>query len=119
MAFPAGNGQAEVVVVRPGIMGFAVPFHIFVNGDRIGSIRSNDYCEALVDPGVVEVSALAETECRAKFPVEANRSYFLLADPESGWMSSRVNLEVLDPMEGAEHRAECENHTIGAEGSEE
>jgi|GEM_PF-3064630 len=114
--FAEGGGQAEVVVARPGITGWMIGFGVHVNGEKVGTIRSNDYVRALVDPGEVHVLVTAEADCEARFPVEADRTYFVRAIAKIGWWSPRVQLELLEPGEGLETREDCENQTIGETG---
>ena len=114
-AYPQGNGKAEIVVVRKGISAFTAVFGVHVNDEKIGAVRVNDFVATQVDPGVVTVLASAEASCTAQFPVEANRTYYLRAVPKTGWWYARVQLELLDPEDGAAYREDCDDMTIGAE----
>lgn len=114
-----GNGQAEVIVVRKGIMAFAIWFGIELHGETKGRVGPNDFVRIVIDPGIVEIGARAEAVCLATFPVEANRSYYLRASPTMGWGYSRVQLEVLEPEKGAEYRKSCDDQTWAPEDIEE
>lgn len=111
LAVSATNGMADIVVVRPTLMGFAVSFGIEINGEDVGSIRSHDYVHRLVPPGPAEVVARAERDCKASFPVEADKAYYLEAIPKPGWWYARVQLELMDPETGMTAVLECEDQT--------
>jgi hypothetical protein len=116
--FPEGGGKAEVVVVQDAFMGFAFAFGVHVNGRKIGQLRIDDYVHTSVEPGMVHILVTSETDCNATFPVLADRSYFLRAEPMMGWSVPRAQLELLDPEEGREARDDCDDKTIGAGGAE-
>ena len=105
------GGQAEIVVVRPGIAGWAVSMGVWVNDEKMGDIRSNDYVHCSVPPGRVLVKVTSEAPCEARFPVEANRRYYVRAKAKAGWWYARVQLEMLEPEEGEEYRQDCEDQT--------
>ncbi len=108
---PEPTGQAEICVVRPGIVGWIANMGVWVNDWKVGDIRSNDYILHAVAPGHVEVEVTAEADCMASFPVEANRRYYIRAVPKMGWWTARVQLEILEPEEGEEFRQKCEDQT--------
>ena len=113
---PAGQtahlgDKARVVVLRPSVVGFAIGFEIKINGVEAGTIRSHDYVDVLVPPGTVRIETAGETETFMTFPAEAGHIYYVQTTPKMGWWIARVQLELLDPKEGAELVTKCENHT--------
>ncbi len=111
LAAEGTDGQAEVVVVRPTVMGFAVSLGIEINGMDLGSIRSRGYVLHQVPPGQVEVVARPERDCRATFAVEADHRYNLEASPKPGWWFAHAQLELLDPEAGKTAVLDCEDQT--------
>jgi len=85
---------------------------VFIDDLHVGELRPNDFVHHEVEPGAVEMFAGSEARSYARFPVEANRAYYLRAVPKMGWWFARVQLEVLDPTEGRAWTAECDDKTF-------
>ncbi len=107
------TGKAEIVVLRKGIVAFAVSFGVFINDLHVGELRVNDFVAHQVEPGWVKMFVGAEARSPARFPVEAGRVYYFRAVPRMGWWFACVQLEVIgDPSEGRALRAECDDKTF-------
>ncbi len=103
--------MAEIVIVRPEPEAPFVTMDVWVNGDKLGGIRSREYVRTLVEPGAVDIQVSAESTCEASFPVESGRSYFLQAAPMRGWWYQRVQLAVMNPLVGRESVTHCKDRT--------
>ena len=113
LAYEKNNGKANIVVVRKGITAFAVFFGVYINGLHVGDLFPNDVVHHEVEPGVVEMFAGSEKRSWARFPVEANREYYLRTHAKSGVWFARAQLAVIDdPEKGREWAEKFDDKTF-------
>ena len=97
--------------MRAGIRGWGFSFGLYVNDMKVGALHTGDYVTVDVPPGIVEMYVDAEVRTEARFPVEADRSYYLQAHVWQGWWMPRSQLEVMEPEQGVEWRQDFADKT--------
>lgn len=102
-----GDGLAEVVIVRPSIVGYAIPERVDLNGKSLPPLWAHRSIHRLVPAGPVEVVAWGEVDCHLTFVAREDTAYVVHSRMVSGWMRPRWQLELAYPEDGAHWAATC------------
>jgi hypothetical protein len=101
------QNKAIVFIVRPSIMGMAIPFRLDCDSFQIGWIHAKTYLYTILDSGEHEFKALSENEFHLKVKLEAGKIYYLEQESKMGMLYARTKLKLLDPEAGKNYLSKC------------
>jgi len=96
------SSQATITVIRPSVMGSAVKFKVFADGQLIGKLGPKNYLSWSVDPGVVNIQAKGENKDGFQVTAEAGEEYFIKLRIKPGVFSGQADLKALTDAEGTQ-----------------
>jgi hypothetical protein len=100
-------GKALVYIVRPTIVGFAVPMRLDCDSFQVGWISAKTYLYTMLDPGEHVFIALSENESRLKVNFEAGKIYYMEQEVRMGILYARTKLKLLNEEAGRKELGRC------------
>jgi hypothetical protein len=97
------DGKAIVYIVRPTIMGMAVPMRLDCDSFQVGWINARTYLYTILDPGEHSFKALSENEFHLKVVLEPGKIYYMEQQVKMGIMFARTKLKMLDDEKGKKY----------------
>lgn len=101
------NGKSLVYIVRPSIYGFAVGFKVSVNGQYLGDTHGKSYLYCILNPGDQTITNSAENNTSVTLRTEPDKTYFLKQKVETGLLTARAELELLNETDGRKALMKC------------
>jgi hypothetical protein len=100
-------GKAIVYIVRPTIMGFAVPMRLDCDSFQVGWIGAKSFLYTILDSGEHTFKALSENEFHLKVNLEAGKIYYMEQQVKMGIMYARTKLKLLTDEAGKKELSKC------------
>lgn len=94
---PPAKGKAVVYFTRTSSMGMLINFNFFDKDKFIGKFHGTGYIRYECEPGEHLFWARAENRDFITAELEADKIYFVEAEPKMGLATSRVELKPIDP----------------------
>jgi hypothetical protein len=94
---PPAKGKAVVYFTRTSSMGFLINFNFFDKDKFIGKFHGTGYIRYECEPGEHLFWARAENRDFITAELEADKIYFVEAEPHMGLATSRIELKPIDP----------------------
>ena len=106
-SFAVKPDRANVYVYRNESFGAAIPMTVSINGRTAGQTGAKTYFMWEVEPGVHEISSIAENTSTVMLKAEAGRSYFVWQEVKMGVFMARSMLQQVDENTGRSGVLEC------------
>ena len=106
-SFVVPKGKANIYLYRNETFGAAIKMSVTVNGRMAGQTASKTYFLWQVDPGIYDISSIAENTSTVKLIVEAGKNYFLWQEVKMGLFLARSELKEVSEETGRQGVAEC------------
>lgn len=106
-SFTVRSGKANIYLYRNEVFGAALKMTVSVNGKVAGQTASKTYFLWEVDPGIYDISSIAENTSTVKLIAEAGKSYFIWQEMKMGLFAARSELKQVDDDTGRKAVAEC------------
>jgi hypothetical protein len=94
---PPAKGKAVIYFARTSAMGMLYNFNFFDKDKFIGKFHSTGYLRYECEPGEHVFWARAENSDFMTAELEADKIYFVLAEPHMALATTRVELRPIDP----------------------
>jgi hypothetical protein len=93
--------KANLYIIRPNRLAYAVLFQVYLNGKLAGSIATNTYLLFEVEPGKHQIVVVTgESQNAVTMDFRDGENYFIDVIPKFGLMHARAELKELSPEEG-------------------
>jgi hypothetical protein len=99
--------KAVVYIIRPTIMGFAVPMRVDCDSFQVGWINAKTFLYTILDPGTHTFKCLAENEVHLDVNLEAGKVYYYEEQVKMGFAYARTKLKPLNEEEGKKRLEKC------------
>jgi hypothetical protein len=99
--------KAVVYIIRPTIMGFAVPMRVDCDSFQVGWINAKTFLYTILDPGAHTFKCLAENEFHLDVNLEAGKVYYYEEQVKMGFAYARTKLKPLTDEEGVKRLEKC------------
>src|SRR5580698_3938984 len=99
--------KAVVYIVRPTIMGFAVPMRVDCDSFQVGWINAKTFLYTILDPGPHTFKCLAENEFHLDVNLEGGKVYYYEEQVKMGFAYARTKLKPLNVEEGQKRLDKC------------
>lgn len=106
-AFAVQPDKSSIYVYRSETIGGAIPMTVTLDGRVAGQSGPQTYYLFEVDPGMHEVSSIAENTSTVKLNTVAGRAYYLWQEVKMGMWMARSLLQEVDEATGRKGVAEC------------
>jgi hypothetical protein len=93
--------KANLYIIRPNRLAYAVLFQVYLNGKLAGSIATNTYFLFEVEPGKHQIVVVTgESHSVVTMDLRDGENYFIDVIPKFGLIHARAELKKLSPEEG-------------------
>lgn len=96
----APKDKALVFIVRPELIGGAVPMKLYVNDIEFGKNTGGKYMYGFFDSGAYSFMSKAENKFEVKLTIKAGKTYFLKQKVKMGIFKPRTSLILLNETQG-------------------
>ena len=106
-SFVVGTDKSNIYVYRNESFGGAIPMTVALDGKVAGQTAMQTYFLFEVDPGLHEVSSIAENTSALKVNTETGKAYFIWQEVKMGMWMARSQLQQVDEEVGRKGVSEC------------
>ena len=93
---PSIEEPAEVVILRPGIMGSALRVKTYYDHELVGWTGARSYLAWEIEPGVHTIGSSTENYDTIRFTALPGQSYYFRQSLSIGFIEGRVNLSRME-----------------------
>jgi len=96
-----------VYILRPSVVGFALNFRVFCNGQGIGFTKGKTFIYTVLEPGEHVITNKAENKDEISINTEPNKTYFIKQAVKTGALTMGADLVPLNETEGRRTLMKC------------